>query len=348
MRYETAQQVMRLALAMRGSASGLCLDDIMEMFEVTERTAHRLRDAVVEIFPEAIATLGPDRRRYWRLPPATVDRLVSFTADELAALESARRLLGNNGFEETATDLAGLAAKLRALLSPTAGRRLEPDVEALVEAEGIAIRPGPRPLRNQALVHELREAIKGCQCVRLRYRYRGRPDVADIEVEPYGILLGSRHYLLAHRPGSQKGPFLRMYSLPEIEAAERSEHSFERDPGVSLQDFADQSFGIFQEPLRYVVWRFHGRGARDARQFLFHPSQVVEELPGGAVQVSFHAGGLLEMCWHLFTWGDAVEVVEPAELRELYRRCLEAGGAPPPASSEVQQSERFGALEQFS
>ncbi len=333
MRYETAQQVMRLALAMRASASGLCLADIMEMFEVTERTAHRLRDAVVAIFPEAVATLGTDRRRYWRLPPATIDRLVGFTANELAALESARRLLSENGFSETATDLGSLAIKLRSILSPGLGRRLEPDIEALVEAEGIAIRPGPRPHRNAALVHELREAIKACRLVRLRYRYRGRPDVADIEVEPYGILLGSRHYLLAHRPGSQNGPYIRMYSLPEIEDAERSDRSFERDPGISLQGFADQSFGIFQEPAQQVVWRFHGRGARDARQFLFHPSQVVEELPDGAVQVSFRAGGLLEMCWHLFTWGETVEVVEPAELRELYRRCLEAGGAPPPAET---------------
>lgn len=315
----------------------------MEMFEVTERTAHRLRDAVVEIFPEAIANLGPDRRRYWRLPPATVDRLVSFTADELAALESARRLLGKNGFEETATDLTGLAAKLRALLSPTAGRRLEPDVEALVEAEGIAIRPGPRPFRDTNLVRQLREAIKACQMVHLRYRYRGRHDVVDLDVEPYGILLGSRHYLLAHRPESLRGPFLRMYSLPEIEAVEITSQPFERDPEVSLQDFADRSFGIFQEPARHIIWRFHGRSATDARQFLFHPSQELEELPDGTVEVSFDAGGLLEMCWHLFTWGDTVEVVEPAELRELYQRCLDAGGAPPPAGLEREQPDLFEA-----
>jgi predicted DNA-binding transcriptional regulator YafY len=31
--------------------------------------------------------------------------------------------------------------------------------------------------------------------------------------------------------------------------------------------------------------------------------------------VRFRAGGALEMCWHLFTWGDEVEVIEPRRLR---------------------------------
>ena len=30
--------------------------------------------------------------------------------------------------------------------------------------------------------------------------------------------------------------------------------------------------------------------------------------------VRFRAGGMQEMCWHLFTWGEAVTVVGPAEL----------------------------------
>lgn len=30
--------------------------------------------------------------------------------------------------------------------------------------------------------------------------------------------------------------------------------------------------------------------------------------------IRFRARGLLEMCWHLFTWGGAREVVEPPEL----------------------------------
>jgi predicted DNA-binding transcriptional regulator YafY len=47
-----------------------------------------------------------------------------------------------------------------------------------------------------------------------------------------------------------------------------------------------------------------------------HPSQSIAREPDGALTVRFRAGGLQEMCWHLFTWGTAVSIVAPEELRE--------------------------------
>jgi predicted DNA-binding transcriptional regulator YafY len=48
---------------------------------------------------------------------------------------------------------------------------------------------------------------------------------------------------------------------------------------------------------------------------------TVEE--DGTLTIRFHASGWLEMAWHLYMWGDAVEVLAPTELREMvegYRR----------------------------
>ena len=39
--------------------------------------------------------------------------------------------------------------------------------------------------------------------------------------------------------------------------------------------------------------------------------------------VRFTAGGTREMCWHLFTWGDAVTVEAPESLRrEIAEMCF--------------------------
>ena len=46
-------------------------------------------------------------------------------------------------------------------------RRLEPDIEALLEAEQLAMRPGPRPKSRPFVLEELRNAIKGT--VRLKF-----------------------------------------------------------------------------------------------------------------------------------------------------------------------------------
>ena len=64
-----------------------------------------------------------------------------------------------------------------------------------------------------------------------------------------------------------------------------------------------------------MTLRFDTAAARDASAFVFHPEQSVEEGADGSLTVRFTAGGIDEMCWHLFTWGESVTVVKPARLR---------------------------------
>ena len=98
--------------------------------------------------------------------------------------------------------------------------------------------------------------------------------------------------------------------------------------GSSPQFGPDAMFGqSWRSPARSqfgeVVWRFDPRAADYARGFEFHPDQVIEDQPDGSLIVRFHASGWMEMCWHLYQWGDAVEVLEPEALREMvegYRR----------------------------
>ena len=42
-------------------------------------------------------------------------------------------------------------------------RRLEPDIEALLEAEQLAMRPGPRPKSRPFVLEELKERDQGLQ-----------------------------------------------------------------------------------------------------------------------------------------------------------------------------------------
>jgi predicted DNA-binding transcriptional regulator YafY len=37
----------------------------------------------------------------------------------------------------------------------------------------------------------------------------------------------------------------------------------------------------------------------------------------GSVTVKFRAGGSLEMAWHLYQWGEHVEVLEPKQLADM-------------------------------
>ena len=117
-------------------------------------------------------------------------------------------------------------------------------------------------------------------------------------------------------PGAP-APGIRFYSLPQISKLRLLVDSFDRDPDFNLSEFVAPSFGVYEEEPVDVVWRFSAEAAPIARQFQFHPSQTVEVCDDGTMLVSFHAGGLLEMAWHLMTWGRHVEVIEPAALRDL-------------------------------
>jgi len=48
----------------------------------------------------------------------------------------------------------------------------------------------------------------------------------------------------------------------------------------------------------------------------WHPSQHLRTLPGGDVELTFHAGGNNEIVRWILGWGDAVEVLRPAPLRQ--------------------------------
>jgi predicted DNA-binding transcriptional regulator YafY len=114
-----------------------------------------------------------------------------------------------------------------------------------------------------------------------------------------------------------------MTGRSSIETVETTGKAFTRRKTFSLQRFAERSFGVFQEKPFDVVWRFSKKVASDARQFLYHPTQSLEDQPDGSLIVRFHAGGALEMCWHLFTWGKEVKIVAPPHLRNLYRKLIE-------------------------
>ena len=104
-----------------------------------------------------------------------------------------------------------------------------------------------------------------------------------------------------------------------IENVKVSEEYFTRPQDFDLQAFADQAFGVFQRDgtQEDVVWRFIPEAAPHAAGYLFHPSQTEEYLPDGSLIIRFRATGLLEMAWHLYTWGDKVEVVEPKALKDM-------------------------------
>lgn len=319
MRFAKAEELLKLAFTMQASIEGVTLEDIKEMFSVTRRTAMRMRDAVARVFPQMEESVGENHIKRWHIPASVTNRHINLLPDELASLDVAIKKFYGDGMPLHADHLNGLATKIKSLQRADNSRKVETDLEALIEAEGLAARPGPRPKIVFEHMHTLREAIKACHIVELQYRPKNKKSAEPKRVCPYGFLYGHRHYLVGG--GSEKGreDSHYLFSLSQIEGVKVTTESFRRDKSFSLHGFAEQSFGVWMEKPQEVVWKFTPEAANAARDFVFHSTQKMEERKDGSLIVRFKAGGLLEMAWHVLMWGDQIEVIKPKELKALLK-----------------------------
>ena len=313
MRYEPVTKIIRLAIRLQGALDGVTLDNIQKEFEVSRRTAERMRDAVEQTFGVLEVVPRDDNKRHWRLRSDALRRLVAISADELAELAGAADALQRAGLDERAGTMREIACKLRAAMNQHTLDKIEADVEALVLAEGLAMRPGPRPRLDAGLLSLLREAVVTGRVVEFCYVAQSTGRQSRQRVQPYGLLHGNRAFLVGRTDWAGE---LRLWRLANVSNARLTDERFERDPSFDLRTYARRSFGTFQERPVKVALRFLPRAARDAAAFLFHPDQTVETNSDGSVTVQFTAGGIDEMCWHLVTWGDSVVVEKPARLRK--------------------------------
>jgi predicted DNA-binding transcriptional regulator YafY len=132
-RYQRVENIVQLALALRASRRGLCLEDIQERFGVGRRTAERMRETVARLFPQLSAVKADDGRKYWRLPPGTAEALLQCSESELATLEGAVERAAHEGRRQDQRHLQSVLDKVRVAAaaggrapSPSPAPRAEP------------------------------------------------------------------------------------------------------------------------------------------------------------------------------------------------------------------------------
>jgi predicted DNA-binding transcriptional regulator YafY len=318
MSFTKAMDLLRLAEMAGARHAGVALQDVVETFACDYRTAQRMLRALEDVFPGVVTHQDASRRKFWRLPGRTAQIVFAqgLREPELTALEIAIRHADREGAAEDAGHLRRLRDRLIAAMPAFDARRAETDAEALLVAHGFASRPGPRVRSAPGLLETIAEALKAP--FRLAFDYpAGGAGMRARLVEPYGLLLGTRRYLVA-REVDGDGRW-RHFRLDRIAEARATGASFARDPGFDLEAHAARAFGSYHDDREYgeVIWRFSAAAASVAREFVFHPRQEMTEGPDGTLTVRFHAAGHLEMAWHLYQWGAEVEILAPERLRQM-------------------------------
>ncbi|WP_305235220.1 YafY family protein [Rhodoferax sp.] len=319
MRQDKAVVMIELARRMAASAEGLTLDDIARESGVCRRTAERMRDAVMALYPAAEEVSDPPNKR-WRIRGGLSAFEQAPTTTELVELTKAAQGLRTAGEPGRAAALEGLERKLKSAMRSTTLNRLAPDLEALVRAETIAVQAGPRPSADEAMLAEIRQAVLANQPLGFIYSRPG-VEARRRSVAPCGVMFGRANYLVA---ADRESARIQTFRLDRMSAV-RAEDGIAAPPAdFDLQTFASQSFGIYQDEIEDVVLRVTPEGATEARAWRWHPTQTVEDEPDGGVLVKFRASGMRELAWHLFSWGDQVAIVAPDRLKTVMGEALAA------------------------
>lgn len=317
--FTKTHELLRLADMAAVREGGVSLEEIKQTFGVTHRSAQRMTQALAQAFPSVVVS-GSKKSEPKRWSLAGDERLLLLKGirdDELSALDMGIRRAEREGATTEARALAALRDRLIILHPTSEVRRAEADAEATLQARGHACRPGPSTAYDPAILEIIDLALKGPFRLEITYLAESDDEPRVRTVEPYGVLFGIRCYLACRDPAADER--IRHFRLDRILKARRLNDIFQRKPEFDLEKHAARAFESFHSETEFgtVIWRFNSKAAPVARDYMFHPNQIMQDDEDGGLIVSFEAAGWLEMAWHLYKWGDTVEVIAPDQLRLL-------------------------------
>lgn len=317
MSFVKARELLRIAEMAKARYRGVSLRDIMSELSVNERTARRMVRELEDLCPKVLITEDEERRRYWKLAqvPFIDHRVVH--EKELSALDLAIRRAARDGAENEVAALQSIRDHLVASVPRVHARSAEVSSEIMMLANGFACRPGPAARIQKQHLDALFNALVHPSMIEITYTSARNPEPRTKCVEPHGVIVGTRHYLVA-RDGPDDRQF-KQYRLDRISKIQGTATLFVRDPDFDIETYSTFAFGSYfsEEEHGLVRWRFSPRAAPVAREFVFHPTQVLTDIPDGSLVVEFTASGWVEMAWHLIIWGNDVEVLDPPELTTI-------------------------------
>jgi len=300
-----------LLLQVRGRLSA---EELAERLEVSVRTVYRDVEALVEAGVPILSERGPAGG--YSLRDGYRTKLTGLTREEaetlfLAGVPGAAAELGLGSLVA--------AAQLKVLAAMPA--ELRERAERLATLFHLDAPPWFRRREQTPALAELAGAVWDDRRVSVRYRRKGA--VIDRDLEPLGLVLKAGAWYLVGDGEDGR----RLYRVSRVVALEVREERFERDPAFDLEACWTELMQEFEStrPRLDVTLRVRAEALGDLRARV-EPSarDLVPRAGKGWIELTLPFERVEYAHTELVPLGAAVEVLEPAELRE---RIAETGRA---------------------
>jgi predicted DNA-binding transcriptional regulator YafY len=189
----------------------------------------------------------------------------------------------------------------------------------------ISFRSTGRAVADVHLFEQLSHAVFKQLEVRFDYKKPGAARYEPRCVQPLHLgCVESLWYLFAF--DLDRGQ-VRTFALPRIRAVRVSKTKFRRPMDFSIGRFLEQSFGVFTKPTKTkynVRICFDAFAAPRIQEREWHPSQKINYLRNGEIELSLTLGNLEEIEHWVLSWGSHAEVLGPVELKMRIAKTVSA------------------------
>ena len=107
--------ILELLYMMMAEPQGISLDDIMDEFNVSRRTAERMRDAITSIFSQVDVINETGKVKRWGFKNFSMKEIVRFTDEEIMTME----VIKHNSYISVLKNIDSIIDKMKILRETT-------------------------------------------------------------------------------------------------------------------------------------------------------------------------------------------------------------------------------------
>jgi len=311
-------RLLRVANVLKAHPDGIRAEEIAQRLGISRRTAYRDLQALDGELQ--MPTWSTDGR--WGILDTAFLPPLKLTTSEAMAVFLATRLMVRYA-DKYDPDLASAFEKLAEGLPPALTEHVNRSLDVLQRA-----RRDPAFVER---VHGLTRAWAERRVVEITYepaRYEGRAaETRRATVRPYMIEPSTLTHALYLIGWDEDRDALRTFKIERIGEVVVTPGRFEPPEPGTIEAMLRQAWDIIaDQPATEVALRFSAAVASRVAETTWHPSQRVEREADGTLTWRATVSGTIEIRLWVLSWGDDVEVLAPASLRDdiraTYRRAL--------------------------
>ncbi|MBM4305131.1 MAG: WYL domain-containing transcriptional regulator [Deltaproteobacteria bacterium] len=318
MRGDQLARQWRVIRAIEASTNGLTVAEIANREETGIRTIYRDLEALQSAgFP--LYTEKVDKANRWAFVDTYKFKIPApFTLTELMSLyfyKDLVRVFKGTPFHDS---IDSVFKKIQSTLPPQALRYLD-EMQSVFH---VGIKPYKDYGQFRNILNQVNQAAMERRRVEMVYHSLHRKERTLRKVDPYKVwFYDGTIYLIGLCHLREE---VRMFVLDRIKMLKVTEDRFTVSKDFSLDDFMRHSFKVMHDELYTVRVRISSGWARWVGEKIWHESQKIIKLPGGGLEITFRVAGLDEIKRWILSFGPECQVLEPAKLKEMVRKDLEA------------------------